>query len=477
MHFIGLVRLKAKLGQLEKTATRRFEDDPRGLSMTLLKVLTVVAPAFFFWAIESIRNGLFGYAYQPAVITLAATIVATGAAFLFSRVVFGEIESIQREVVRTNEELTVLNIVASAVNESLSLEVVLKKALDEVTHITGADGAEIFLVDGETKELVPAARAGHDAILSDPTRLRAGEGPVGMAAISGEPVFIEDVLSNASSIGPAIKNSGSRSLACIPLISQNSVVGVFTIATLSHRKFSPDDLRLMSNTGNQIAVAIDNARLHQKVQAAAAIEERERLAREMHDGVAQVLSYINVKIQTAKSYLSLGQIEATQAHLQELEDTCQEAYADIRDSILGLRLSTVHTALVPALKEYVARFVQTTLLEVDLDVDEDTLPVLSPAVEVQMIRIIQEALTNVRKHAEAKRVWVWLSSKDHQLEVTIVDDGHGFDAIRPRKDDWPQFGLRIMKERAECIKGTLNITSVPGQGTRVELKVPAAKVN
>ncbi|MBI2202091.1 MAG: sensor histidine kinase, partial [Armatimonadetes bacterium] len=246
------------------------------------------------------------------------------------------------------------------------------------------------------------------------------------------------------------------------------------IGARNRSSLGSDDIRLLVNTGTHIAVAIENAQLHQKVRAAAAIEERERIAREMHDGVAQVLSYINVKTQAVKSFLDSGHLDATRAQLQELEDTCQEAYADVRESILGLRLATANTALVPALKEFISHFLQTSDLEVTLETDEDNPPALSPAHEGQIIRIVQEGLTNIRKHAVAKRAWVRLATTGNLFEVTITDNGKGFDASHLPKGEWPQFGLRTMKERAECINGTLDVVSAPGQGTKVELKVPVS---
>ncbi len=470
------IGIKNVIEWLSEQLLDRFGGNRDLLAVKIVKVLTVVGPGLYVWILESIRHGVFGEKYSDLQLNFALALLVTAGAYGFSRVIFGEIESIQRQVVRQNEELTVLNTVASAVNQSLSLDVVLQTALEKIIQVTKADAAELFLLDEKTNELTLTARAGQHKGMSDKARFNLGEGLVGGAALRGEPLLIEDVQRSPALVGTTIRSSGFHSLACIPLRSQNVTVGVFSVATLTHRRYCPEDMRLLVDASTHIAVAIENARLHQRVQAAAAIEERERLAREMHDGVAQVLSYINVKTQAVKSFLAVGQVAATQSHLQELEDTCQEAYADIRESILGLRLATAHESLYKAIQEYIVRFHQMSNLKIAFEADETAIPPLSPVAEVQIIRIIQEALTNVRKHAGATKASVQFAARTDRFCVTIEDDGHGFDLRRNRKGDWPQFGLQTMKERAECIKGTLDVFSTPGRGTIVQLKVPVMAV-
>jgi signal transduction histidine kinase len=224
---------------------------------------------------------------------------------------------------------------------------------------------------------------------------------------------------------------------------------------------------------NQIAVGIENARLHEKVHGMAALEERERIAREMHDGLAQVLSFVSTKSQAARYLLATGQQAQVKIHLKELEDTAQEMYADVREAILGLR-STVspQKEMVTTLNEYIVRFSQMSNTRTELQIGDGRPPRLPMTTELQVIRIIQESLTNVRKHARANHAWVRISTKGEQVEVVIEDNGQGFDVSHIRRGDWPRFGLQTMRERAESVRGTLDIRSAPGKGTKVTLMVP-----
>lgn len=454
---------------------RPFSGDPDRLSILILKVLSVIGPGFFIWALESIRHSLFSDSFATIQVNMGVALVTTGGAFVFSNVVFGEIERIQREVVRRNEELTVLNTVASAVNQSLSLDVVLERALEKVLQATKADTAAIFLIDKKSNQLIRTAFAGDLIEAFGKETVGMGEGLIGQAALTGRPELVNvergfNIFIRETDDTPVYKIAG------VPLKSNGTTIGVFGLAAQDHKSFSLEDVRLLANTGTHIAVAIENARLHEQVQAAAAIEERERIAREMHDGVAQVLSYIIVKTQAVKGYLSEGNLAATSAQLQELEDTSQEAYADVRESILGLRLTTEHKSFVSAIKEFITRYNQSSGTHAMLQTDETEIPALSPAAEVQIIRIVQEALTNTRKHAKARHAWVNILSRDPMVEVSIVDDGEGFNVNNPTKSDWPRFGIQTMKERAESINGALTIHSSPGKGTRVEVMVPARGV-
>lgn len=444
----------------------------RGLR--ILKILTVVAPAVFIGLFELSRHTIF-IEQQPMIIgNLLVFVVVTIGAFFFSRLIFGIIEGMQRESMRRNQELAALNSVALAVSESLNLDVVLYRALEKVLQVTEAEAGEMFLLDEHTQEMVRRVHTGlfPDAF-QEKTRFQIGEGFAGEVAQSGEPIVLSDLSDDPRLVSSMLKESGFRSLVCVPLKSKNAVIGVISIASSSARRFAPEDTHLLAIMGNQIAIAIENARLHEEVQGMAALEERERIAREMHDSLAQVLSYVNVKSQAARQFIASGREVEAEAQLEELESTAQEVYADVREAILGLRSTTSATRdMVSTLKEYIFRFSQMSGIQAKLEVGNSKPPILPVATELQIIRIIQEALTNVRKHAGAKHVWVRIVTDNNKVESTIEDDGHGFNVSRVKRDGWPQFGLQTMKERAESVKGTLDISSKPGEGTKVTLRIP-----
>jgi signal transduction histidine kinase len=225
-------------------------------------------------------------------------------------------------------------------------------------------------------------------------------------------------------------------------------------------------------------VAIESARLHRRVQVLAVTEERERIAREMHDSLAQVLGYVNTKAQAAQALLEGGQSDRAAAQIGQLAQAARDAYADVRENILGLRTSIgPERTLIDTLGDYLPRWQDQNGIAVELDAGSlvpGTLG-LSPMTEIQLLRILQEALANVRKHAEATSVRITLRAEDHTIRATIADNGRGFDPETIGRSEFPRFGLATMRERAEAVGGALEIDAAPGQGTEVRVKVPRVR--
>ena len=218
-------------------------------------------------------------------------------------------------------------------------------------------------------------------------------------------------------------------------------------------------------------MAIEKARLYEKVQALAVLEERERISAELHDGLAQVLSYVITKSQATRQLLQ----KLTEANdsLGEIENVAQELYTDTREAIVGLRTAiSGDRNMVSAIREYVERFNQMHDIKTELVVTDLVIPSLSPQVELQAIRIVQEALSNARKHAEATYATIRIATGDEAITIAIKDDGKGFDTDILVKEDFTKFGLRNMKERADRIHSGLSIESSPQNGTEVTLRIP-----
>ncbi|MBI3959401.1 MAG: PAS domain S-box protein [Chloroflexi bacterium] len=214
--------------------------------------------------------------------------------------------------------------------------------------------------------------------------------------------------------------------------------------------------------------------LFQQQHALAAVKERERLARELHDGLGQILGYINTQSQAARELLAAGLIEESDAHLARLVEVAQESYTDVREHILGLHAAELlEEGLVSALTEYVKRLNQSNALQVSLNIDEKMSCVtLGPNVEAQLMRIIQEALANVRKHAQTDRALVQFIATDNRIRVVIEDHGCGFDSRQLLARTGRRFGLEIMRDRSTEIGANIDIQSRPGEGTKVTIQVP-----
>jgi signal transduction histidine kinase len=238
--------------------------------------------------------------------------------------------------------------------------------------------------------------------------------------------------------------------------------------------FTDEDERGVTLFAAQAAVAMENARLHGQVQALAAVGEPERMARELHDSLAQALGYVRLQTATAREGLARGHDDVAEAALMQIGDVAGDAYGEVREAILGLR-SGGERSLVDALGEYVRRYREQTDVEVSFEVGPHVAALrLAPAVEVQLVRIIQEAVANVRKHARTAQARLRLDlvtgASGPRLRALVADDGQGFDLQHSRRE--AHYGLAIMRERAEGVGGRLEIVSSPGRGTRVLVDMP-----
>jgi len=247
-------------------------------------------------------------------------------------------------------------------------------------------------------------------------------------------------------------------------------VGEIHVCSHEPREFTAWEAELLDGLATQAAIAIERSRLADEVRGLATVQERERLAREMHDGFAQTLGVLHMRLRHAQSHVS--DPASLDQELVEMSEITRRAYEEVRQSIFGLRTFVARgLGLVPTLTEYLHEFSAQNGIAVDLEVASPSLQ-LTPVSEVQAIRIIQEALNNVRKHASAHRAWVRLRRENGRLLVTVEDDGVGWGSEQSESRDRLHFGLQTMRERAASLGGTLEIDTGPGRGTRVMASLP-----
>jgi signal transduction histidine kinase len=217
-----------------------------------------------------------------------------------------------------------------------------------------------------------------------------------------------------------------------------------------------------------------DSRMVDQQRALATLRERDRVARELHDSLGQVLGYAKMQAQAARERLARGQWRQADEHLAQLAAVAQDAHADVREYILGARAGgSAETAFLPALEEYLRRFQAAYGIGTSLAAPAGLAGrALEPMVGTQLLRIIQESLTNVRKHARARAVHVGLSVSNGKAEAVVQDDGDGFETGGLGVAEASTFGLRFMRERASEVGGTVEIRSAPGAGTRVVVTVP-----
>jgi len=265
----------------------------------------------------------------------------------------------------------------------------------------------------------------------------------------------------------------AREAGIVRLEMDNRPIGVFWAARTDEILFTETDLIWLECMADQVVIALQHALMTSQLQSLSITEERSRIAREMHDGLAQVLGYLNLQVQTLDALLKQGKQKDLAMELEQMRNAIKIANADVRENILSLRTTLANEkGLVSAIGEYLQEFgVQAKIATHFTNEAENNLR-LSSIAEVQLVCILQEALANVRKHAYANLVSVLVTKKKRQegeyIYLQIVDDGIGL----LKYDSKRHFGLTTMKERASSVGGNLDVVSGEGKGTKVECWLP-----
>lgn len=425
-----------------------------------LRWLTVLLPALLIGAVELVSDTfldeLLPFPFDTLLVVVAVGILA----YAFSTVAFRRIDALAGALAARNAELEARNAsaralhrVSVAITTLAGLDEILQAVVEQAPGLLGADVA-VLLLNGPDEGLV----------------YRAGSGPAGALHPAGE-------LPGDGVLCFVAPRFAVARLAA-PLQRGGTTIGLLAVSAASERSFGVDDVETLASLANQAAIALENARLQGRLRELAVVAERERIAREMHDGLAQVLGYVNTKSQAVERLLGAGKVSEAQAQLDELAEAARSVYVDVREAILGLRSPIAADGLVAAIEAYVGPYATASKLAVALDATPEARRVeLPPEVEIQAFRVLQEALTNVRKHAGAGRVDVRVAVRDGALVLSVTDDGRGLGVpplgVPPGSaGDWPHYGLAAMRERAEAAGATLELVGPPGGGTEVRLAVP-----
>jgi signal transduction histidine kinase len=458
------------------------------VNLARLKWFAIVLPlAALLVLVILLRSSLHDWLHEsPGVFFLFGLFAVC--VFAFASVVFALIENLESRVLEQNRELTDLLertdrqnaelsaflTVGRASTSSVELSEMLDEALAAILAVTSAEAAELWLADGGLLNLERFRGVGAAAFGSRPSFL-VGEGLPGTAARASSAIVVHDADLDPRFENEEIAALGLQTFCAIPLRHRMETVGVLAVAARGTTAFaSPEQRRVLEGIGEQIALGVQNARLHERVLDRAVLEERERIARELHDGLAQVLGYINTQTLAVKKLLESRKISEARSALDAMGAVSREVYADVREAIVGLR--TPPKGLIPTIREYLSRLPRMDGCEVELRVGEEAEDVaLVPSTEIQLVRIVQEALSNVRKHAGASHVEVIIEADEEAVGVEIVDDGRGFDPLLLDRTGWPRLGLQTMRERAQSIGGAFEVVSAPGEGTRIAVHVPVSK--
>jgi signal transduction histidine kinase len=248
---------------------------------------------------------------------------------------------------------------------------------------------------------------------------------------------------------------------------------MLAVGSATVRGFDVDEVETLSSLASQATIALEHARLESRLRELAVVEERERIARELHDGIAQVLGYVNTKSLAVGGFLEAGRLDEARAQLEELGSAARAVYVDVRESIIGLRGPIEPgQGLGAAIAAHARRVAEASRFGLELSIDPAAESLrLDPDAEANLYRIVQEALTNVRKHASARRVRLGAKVVRGVLTISVADDGRGLPPGGVGGDK-PGYGLRAMRERAAGIGATIQVMNQVGGGALVRVTMP-----
>ena len=375
------------------------------------------------------------------------------------RASYAELE--QRVSDRTRE-LAVLYRADEELLKHLQLDDLLKALVDVAVDILATDKSALLVWDADRNKLVVGASRGYNPDTFDRLTFGVEDGFMGSVMSTGEPAVVEDADNEPGVAVHVTQPEGIRAFMHVPIKVKGRLFGVFNFGYLAPHSFSEDEKRLLSALAQRAALAIENAQLYEQAQFAATIEERQRLARELHDAVTQTL-FSSSLIADVLPRIWERNSEEGRRRLEELRQLTRGALAEMRTLLLELRPSAlVEVELGDLLRQVGEAFTGRSRIPIQLEVDGDIH--IPPDVKVGLYRIAQEALNNIAKHANASQVTLKLCAEGKGLELSVVDDGCGFDMSGVSSE---HLGLKIMGERSREIGVNLTVDSQVGAGTKI----------
>lgn len=441
------------------------------MTLRRLQVNAFAGLVVFVLLLEAVRYAVFPQLPSAWGRLLIDCVVVLGALVFFG-FVFRTVRRLQEELVRQGRELLTLHAAAEDVHRAVELDDLLQRVVDEARDLLGARYGAISVIDDDG-----AITSFHVSGLSEEEELRIGPPPrghglLGVALYRGQVVRLPDISRDPRKVGFPPHHPPMRSLLAVPVDCRGPFHGNLYLADkIGEREFPQSDAETLQRFATQVAIAIDNHFVSRRLRELAVAEERARIARDLHDGTAQILAYVKTKAQVVREYFDAGKTDLARAHLDELSTAASDVLTDVREDILGLRIAGESgRSLAESLRGVLAAWRDQTGVSADLSVD-DALR-LAPERELQLLRIIQEALANVRKHAGARHLQLTMRREGDQLALEVLDDGVGFDPAAPPPAELERFGLSTMRERAEVLSGWLRVESQPGGPTRVVAQIP-----
>jgi len=436
------------------------------VSFRRLRVVGVVLPVLFIVALELIRFGVIekNFAdYSPHIVLAMFTVVAIVG---FSFVMFHFVARAQAETAQVVTDLQRRQREGHAFYDVL-LRISNQDPLTDILAAVARHGRDLLASDHVAVCLNYATTR---SVQLDPTPAGATSPRDGVCIVpdANGSYDLHD-LRYARSLRSAAELKESMQ---VQVQSSDRAFGDLWISRSSAVPFDERDREFLTTFSGFASIAVASARMRESERQGAILAERERIARELHDSLAQVLGAVHLRLRVLASRED-AVTPAIALELIELADVCEEGYGDARGAILDLHESSrVDRDLLDSLRAYLDKYSGQCGIATSLQASLEHDLALPPRSEIQIIRVVQEALTNVRKHSGAAAATVCVAEDSGTVTFVVEDDGRGFDAIEEPWDGGG-FGLHSMRERMEMIGGTLLIDSASGRGTRIVAELPS----
>lgn len=389
----------------------------------------------------------------------------------------GRVAEKTAQLAQQNREVTTLYDMAAFLNLPSEIEVMYQGFLQRVCSQFEADAASIRTLDPKSHTLnLVAAHGLPEALTSAERSMRAGDCLCGQAIHQARGVlYIRDISDAHGAPLVQCRREGFASVAAFRIVSRDAAIGSFSVHFRSPRQLSLSEQQLLRSLGHLLGVALENRRLAAQERELAVVRERSLVAQGLHDSLAQELNFLNLQLQLLDDAVQRGDSGEVDEILPLLRTGVQESYKDVRELLSNFRSKLEQGDLLAAINDTIERFRrQSGECTASLDVEQRHGAPLAPEQQLQVLFILQEALSNIRKHARAQHVQVRVHN-GRDFILTVRDDGCGFDPQALAQRGEGHIGMDIMHERAGRVGAEIVIDSAPGRGTCVTLTLPESQ--
>ncbi len=351
----------------------------------------------------------------------------------------------------------------------------LEIAVKQIQDLLKVDFAGLAIYSSRKNEIRWRFVSGNKTDKHKRIRERKGEG---IAGLSIAQKTLVSVIEYPNSIPvddpeaiPLMKVEKLVAGVIVPLTYEEQVYGAIFVAHRKAYAFTDDEKFILYGIANQLGVLLEHSRLYQEIESLATVAERERLAREIHDGVAQTIGYVQLQLKKLQKLIEERSYSQVETSMKDISEAVERSYNEVRESIHGLKDKELFSkGFKHWLEAHAKSYEHQFGIAVEVEFLDQTTNELSEIAKIQLGRIIQEALTNTRKHAQATQVKISVGSDEgNQWIIEVCDNGIGFEC---KGSPEGHYGLAIMEERAQSISGTVTIDSGKGKGTKIIIKIP-----